>query len=234
MAPQNKVKPSTVQKKGNTVEEAYQEIKKMIYYNMLAPGQKLVYQDLAKRLNMSITPVIQALNGLKRSNFVRYEANKGYFVGEITEAEARELYEAREALETYLIPSVIKNLKDKDLDSIVKTFKESKVDPHAGYQRLHMIRDAEFHLKIIEYAGNRTIYNLLEEIFENIYLRYRPEYLIEVRVKNAVSEHRAFLRSLEKGDVRETRSLLKKHIENGMHNVIEHVRSRSSMGGFQR
>jgi hypothetical protein len=42
------------------------------------------------------------------------------------------------------------------------------------------------------------------------------------------------LRSLENGDVRETRSLLKKHIENGMRNVIEHVRSRSSMDGFQR
>jgi DNA-binding transcriptional regulator YhcF (GntR family) len=97
-----------------------QEIKKMIYYNMLAPGQKLVYQDLARRLNMSITPVIQALNGLKRSNFVRYEANKGYFVGEINETEARELYEAREALESYLIPCVIKNLKREDLDAIVE------------------------------------------------------------------------------------------------------------------
>jgi len=234
MTPHHRVKPPTVQKKGNTVEEAYQEIKKMIYYNMLAPGQKLVYQDLAKKLKMSITPIIQALNGLKRSNFVRYEPNKGYFVGEITEEEARELYEAREALESYLIPSVIRNLRGEDLSSIIKTFKGSKVDPHAGYQRLHMIRDAEFHLKIIEYAGNRTIYKLLEEIFENIYLRYRPEYLLEVRVKNAVSEHREFLRSLEEGDVRETRSLLKKHIENGMHNVIEHLRSRSSMIGFQR
>jgi hypothetical protein len=49
-------------------------------------------------------------------------------------------------------------------------------------------------------------------------------------VKNALNEHRAFLKSLEKGDVRETRSLLKKHIENGMLNVIDQVRFTSPLG----
>ena len=35
--------------------------------------------------------------------------NKGYFLGEINEQEAQELYEAREALEIYLIPKVVEN-----------------------------------------------------------------------------------------------------------------------------
>ena len=51
---------------------------------MLAPGQKLIYHDLANKLNISITPVVQAPKGLERLNFVRHEPNKGYFVGEIT------------------------------------------------------------------------------------------------------------------------------------------------------
>ncbi len=222
--------PLGTQKKGHTVEEAYEEIKRMIYYNLLAPGQKLVYQDLAKRLNMSITPVIQALNGLKRSNFVRYEPNKGYFVGEITETEARELYQTREALETYLVPFVIENLKPNDhreLHSALRAFREPPGASQPGYQRFYMIKDAEFHLRIVEYAQNRTIYKLLKEVFENIYLRYRPEYLSEERVERAASEHRAILSALGKGDVEETTNLLRKHIENGMNHVIEYIRSRN-------
>ena len=97
-------------KRGKAVEEVYQEIKRMLYFNLLAPGQRLVYHDLAKKLNVSITPIVQALIRLQRSNLVRYEPNKGYFVGEITEGEAKELYQAREALELYAVPLIVKNL----------------------------------------------------------------------------------------------------------------------------
>jgi DNA-binding GntR family transcriptional regulator len=92
-------------------EDVYLKIKAMIYNNELAPGQKLIYQALAKKLNLSMTPVIQALNRLEHSNLVRHEPNRGYFVGEMHETECRELYQAREALETYIIPFAIQKLE---------------------------------------------------------------------------------------------------------------------------
>jgi hypothetical protein len=76
------------------------------------------------RLKISATPVIQALKRLETSRIVNYIPNKGYFVGEITEIEARQLYHAREALETYIIPAVIQNLTPEKLDDIRKTFKK--------------------------------------------------------------------------------------------------------------
>ena len=96
--------------KGVAIEEAYQRIKEMLYLNQLAPGQKIHSNDMSRRLNISVTPVIQALNRLEASGLVEYVPNKGYFLGEITEQEAQELYEAREALEIYLIPKVVENI----------------------------------------------------------------------------------------------------------------------------
>ena len=113
MTPKN-----STQRKGLTIEEVYLKIKEMIYFNQLAPGQKLIYSDLAKRLGVSVTPVVQALNRLETSKLVRYTPNKGYFVGEITETEAVQLYQAREALEIYIMPTVIQNLDPKKLDEI--------------------------------------------------------------------------------------------------------------------
>ena len=211
-------------KKGIVVEEAYQEIKKMIYFNMLAPGQKIVYQDLAQRLNISVTPVIQALNRLQLSNFVYYKPNRGYFVGEITETEAEGLYQAREALETYIVPIVIEKLKLNKVDNLIKVFKESKDVIVQKNGRALMIEDAEFHLKIAEYAENRIIYNFLKEIFEHIYLRYRPEYLTGERVKEAIREHREILISLEKDDPERSIYLFKKHIKNNLFHIIEHLK----------
>ncbi len=211
------------QKKGKTVEEVYKEIKKMIYYNMLAPGQKLYYQDLAKRLSISTTPVIQALKRLERSNLVRHEPNKGYFVGEINETEARELFQAREALETYAISLLIQNLSGKNMDSIGKAFEEYNKATSPEYKRIRMLKDAQFHLSIVDCAGNKLIYNLLKEIFEQIYLRYKPEYLWGERIKEAAIEHRAIIKSLEKGNVKEITGLIKTHIRNGLAHIIRYL-----------
>ena len=46
------------------IEDAYRTIKQFIFDQKLVPGQRLVYDDMAKMLNMSRTPVINALNRL--------------------------------------------------------------------------------------------------------------------------------------------------------------------------
>jgi DNA-binding GntR family transcriptional regulator len=195
----------------------------MLYFNELAPGQKLVYQDLAKKLNVSITPVVQALKGLQRSNLVRYEPNRGYFVGEITESETKELYQAREALEIYAVPMVLSNLNTENIKSIKLALKEYNEATLPEERRTLMIRDAHFHLKIIEHAGNTVIRDILRDLFEKIYLRYRAEYLWEARIKEATEEHRAILELLSKGDAEGVKSALRQHIRKGMNQILRNL-----------
>jgi DNA-binding GntR family transcriptional regulator len=210
----------SAQRKGLTIEEVYQKIKEMIYFNQLAPGQKLIYSDLAKRLGVSVTPVVQALNRLENSKLVRYTPNKGYFVGEITEVEAKQLYQAREALEIYIVPMVIQNLDPKKLDEIQKAFGAHREAYGNRYNRGLILLDAKFHLQIAEYAHNEVIYKILKDIFEQLYLKYPPQYLSDERAKAVVVEHRRILNALRKGDVQETVDVIKGHIKAGMGHVI--------------
>ena len=60
-------------RKGVAIEEAHQRIKEMLYLNQLAPGQKIHYNDMSRRLNISVTPVIQALNRLEASGRLNFE-----------------------------------------------------------------------------------------------------------------------------------------------------------------
>jgi len=208
-------------KNRGVVEQVYQQIKTMMYRHMLAPGQKLGYQDLARKLNVSVTPVIQALKGLERQGFVRYEPNRGYFVGEITETEAKELFEARIALETYSIPFVIENWNKEKAKALKEAYDEHLLSTKPENRRIFLlIRDAQFHLKLVECAGNRVVYSLLTDVLEHIYLRYRPEYLLAGRSKEAAREHRDILRALESGDESGTISLVKQHIKNGSEHVL--------------
>ncbi len=122
-----------------------------MYHHEIVPGQKLLYQELAKKLHMSITPIIQALNRLQLLKIVYSERNKGYYVGEADPVEAQKrLFTAREALETFLVPTIIERLTEAKLDSIEKAMREHvKAVSFPQYRRSLLIVDANYHLEII-------------------------------------------------------------------------------------
>jgi len=216
-------------KRGSSTEEIHQRIKSMIYNNELAPGQKLIYQDLANRLNTSTTPILQALNRLELTKLVRYEPNKGFFIGEITEDEARELYQTREALEIYIIPKTVENVTNAKLNQIRNEIKDYKKLSSPMYRRSLILKDAEFHLKIANLANNKVIYDVLKNIFERIYLKYKPEYLGDDRIEAVMKEHRSILNALREKDVEKAIQHTKEHIKSGMEHVVSSLKANQTV-----
>jgi DNA-binding GntR family transcriptional regulator len=212
--------------KRGSIDTIYTQIKTMMYNQDLAPGQKLIYQDLAHRLNVSTTPILQALHRLESAKLVRYEQNKGFFVAEITENEARELYQAREALEIYLIPILAENLTQKRIQEIRNSFRAHKDSTAPTYRRKLMLTDAEFHLTIAKASGNKVIVDLLATVLERIYLKYRAEYLGEERIARVLKHHRNILESLQKKDVEKAIQLTREHIQSGMNHMVENLKNR--------
>jgi DNA-binding GntR family transcriptional regulator len=211
-----------VHEKGLVNQKAYEQLKKLISINEFVPGQRLIYSDISRKLNIGVTPIIQALNRLEASNLVKYAPNKGYYVGEITETDVRQLYRAREALEVSVIPDVIENINSEKINDIKQLFEKRK---NIRLPRREVIlEDTMFHLEIIKCAHNNVISNLLQNIFEQVYLKYRPEYLSDERLKVCVKEHKMLLAFLEKGNVGETIDLVREHISTGMEYIIESIK----------
>ncbi|MDY6895798.1 MAG: GntR family transcriptional regulator [Thermotogota bacterium] len=207
--------------KGLANQRAYEQIKKLISINQFIPGQRLIYSDIAKKLNMGVTPIIQALNRLEASNLVKYVPNKGYYVGEISETDVRQLYQAREALEVSVIPDVINNITSEKLSGIRQRFEKRRnvIRP----RRELILEDTLFHLSIVKIADNGVICSLLRTIFEQVYLRYRPEYLSDERLKVCIREHKVLLGSFAKGNAEDTIALVREHISSGMNYVLESI-----------
>ncbi len=217
---------NAIPSKGGSIDTVYAQIKTMMYNQELAPGQKLIYQDLSRRLKISTTPILQALNRLENAKLVRYEKNKGFFVAEITEIEARELYQAREALEVYLIPLVIEKLTPEDIGSIKRTFRPKKDALTSGYRRRLMVVDANFHLTIAKLSGNHVILDLLETVMERIYIKYKSEYISEARIANVLRRHHEILNALSMKNTDKAIQLTRDHIRSGMNYMIESLNSR--------
>ena len=81
------------------VDRAYGAILDEICTGRLAPGQRVVQDELAERLAVSRQPVLQALLLLKRQGFLHEAGRRGLMVAPIEPVFTAHLYELRRALD---------------------------------------------------------------------------------------------------------------------------------------
>jgi DNA-binding GntR family transcriptional regulator len=210
------------------IEEAYRQIKQMIFDQKLIPGQRLVNQDLVDKLNMSRTPIINALNRLVQDGFVAFESFRGFYVKPIDLQEVWDAFGVREALEVYTIEQAIKLSDDGDFQEL-----ENKRREHADYQphyytRKKFLLDSNFHFQIAAMTKNNVLKWLLKRNFEHIYLRARLENYDIQRMAVAADEHNRLVRKMKNKDIIGSIELMRNHIQKARDLVIRSLTDEES------
>jgi DNA-binding GntR family transcriptional regulator len=208
------------QKPNTLIEEAYRKIKQMLLEQKFAPGQRLVNNDLAEILNMSRTPIINALNRLVQDGFIGFEGFRGFYVRPIDVQEVWDAFGVREALEVYSVEQAIK-LGDThgmvDLEEKLRIHTEYK--PHY-YTRRKFMLDSEFHLQIAAMAKNQILTWLLKRNFEHIFLRARLDNYDPRRMVSSAQEHHELVERMKKKDILRSVELIRSHIQKARDQVI--------------
>ncbi|MBD9375633.1 GntR family transcriptional regulator [Rhizobium sp. ARZ01] len=194
--------------------KAYLGIRQMLFHNEIVAGQKIPFKDLAEQMDMSITPVIQALKYLEFQGLVRREPNKGYFIEALKLEEVEELYRFRKMLELTLLEETMSTL-DKagkiELQAAHDAYLES-LSSNLTHQKL--IADMNFHLTIARLAKQPIRLNALKNVFDVLHLKYKASLGYVTREQSNQADHGLILDAIIVGDVELAKSLLEKHIEN--------------------
>ena len=164
-------------------KKAHMLIRQMMFHNEIVPGQKLAYRDLAKRLNMSLTPVSNALKYLEFQGLVRKELNRGYFTEPIRTKEVQEIYDFREVIEVSLLADTIANLDNKGKKILREAFEASVDAPNDTYVSQRVSKDVRFHMTLAELSRNRTQTRALGHLFDLLYLKYGGDVLFNTYMK---------------------------------------------------
>jgi DNA-binding GntR family transcriptional regulator len=202
------------------VERAYQQIKRMLLLRELVPEQKLRYQDIAKKINVSQTPVILALTRLENEGLVKSEANKGFYIPELDLAEARELYEMRAVIESFLVERVAGQITDEQLEELAGLMNAHQSFRSESYTRERLWCDARFHIALASFSSHQVGERILRQLFDRLYLRYIPERLSSVRMLESEREHDQVFSALKDRNAPEAASLLRRHIERGQQHIL--------------
>jgi DNA-binding GntR family transcriptional regulator len=183
------------------IEAAYSRIKQMIFQQELIPRQRLIYRDLSNILNMSRTPIINALNRLEQEGFVVSESFRGFYVKPIDIQEAWDLFGIREALEVYAIDQAIYHAEPGDIEILTEKLRNHEQYMPDRYDKKKAVLDAGFHLQIAAMSSNRVLVDMLKINLEHIYLRYVWDAIDTRRMPFAVQEHYKLVEKIKQKDV---------------------------------
>ncbi|MBW2016684.1 MAG: GntR family transcriptional regulator [Deltaproteobacteria bacterium] len=195
-------------------DSAYMGIRRMLFHNEIAPGQKVSCRDLAKRLGMSPTPVIQALKRLESQGLIRHKPNRGYYTEPMNVQEVREIYETREIIELSLLPETIKTLDEKGIQKLHDALQALLKAPKEIYLNERLLKDMEFHLTLASLSGRKVQVQVLKFLFDLLYLKYRGALLFIHSERVVGSEHKNIFESVASRDLVKAQRAVKQHFKN--------------------
>jgi DNA-binding GntR family transcriptional regulator len=208
--------------------EAYNDIRKMIFSNELKPGQKIPYRRMAEGLNMSLTPVVQALKHMEFMGLVYHEQNKGFFVGKLTPRDIDEAYELRSVIEPKMLTQTILNINEQGIKTVGAALNEYLNACQKGSLKLKLVKDIQFHMTMAELSGQKLSILILRYLFDFLYLRFGQELIFSRPSEDSAKAHTAIFDAIKSKDVEIATRVLKEHIKEIHKNALDGIQERLS------
>ncbi len=188
-------------------EQAYQALRRMILNLELLPGEKLVLRDLAERLQMSRTPVREALVRLSTEGLVETIPNKGMRVSVPTTVATREIYEIIAGLEGQAAKLAAERADAAMIDLLDRAVADQEAalaaDDIAGWAE----GDRVFHGLLLVAADNQRMRELMG-YFEGHMQRIRIATIYQRRKPvQSVRDHRALVEAIRARDGERARQI---------------------------
>ncbi|MUL38282.1 GntR family transcriptional regulator [Gloeocapsopsis dulcis] len=166
--------PRSLQRNQSLQEQTYQALRTAILSGELTPGQRLIETHLAKKLQVSRTPIREALRQLQREELVVVEPHNILRVATISMVDAVQLYDCRLALEQLSVAEACENATEAHIQNLnvmvmqAEKLINSKPSQLTNFQLLDL--DYRFHRLLAESSGNLWLRSLLDQVFDKMML----------------------------------------------------------------
>jgi len=189
------------------VEKVWHALLDAICDGSLAPGERIMQEDIAEQLAVSRQPVLQALRLLKKDGFVLDAPGRGVVVAPLDVARLGQIYQVRSALDALAARLAAQNrfrLPPELISNGRKALKSGQIKPM-------LEADARFHGAIYEASGNPLIAQSAQLHWAHI-RRAMGAVLQLARMRASIwDEHEAIARAIAAGQTDQAEDLIRRH-----------------------
>jgi DNA-binding GntR family transcriptional regulator len=207
-------------------EAAYIAIKDAILAGQLGPNQPLVEEQIATSLQISRTPVREALAILEHEGLIGPRNGRGLYVCAMTRAEFVAIFVANEAVEPYLVRRAALLATPAQVEELTATIARAQYSAadHDSPGFLRASRD--FHRLVGEASGNipLTKFVLRNEERTDMFLVSAGKLIDVANMEASNREHAAILGALAERDPESAARLVVYHAQSLRERFAEHFK----------
>ena len=212
-------------------EKVFEELKRAIISRTYQPGEILNERKLASEMDVSRTPVREAIQLLSNEGWVKVIPWKGAVVQPVTLQDIEESMQLRMAIEPVVIDLVIYKIGEKEISYLEKLFEEQMTLAQVGDAENFILQDQEFHLFLAELTGNHRLCQIMRQL-RDIHLRIGVEAMQQShRFPEIIEEHANILECLKTKEILGARRAMLEHLLVTHRSMVRHIKSLEQGGG---
>ncbi len=197
----------------NLRDQTYDIIKNMIILREIEPGKKINEEHIAKEIQVSRTPIREALCRLENEGIVTIIPRRGAFVSDLTETNVREILLIREVLEGLVVRLAVENMDAKTLEKLRKAIEKVSSIAEEDRDLINYTRsEVDFHSILLSASNNQMLKNMMDMVNAHLQIIRLRTVVIPERAQKTVKEHQQIFDAIEKGDADSAEELMRKHV----------------------
>ena len=212
-------------KKHSMEQYVYDHIKTAILSRKLAPGKQLVENKISNTLEVSRTPIRNAIKKLALEGLVDIIPNKGAFVTSPTKEEIIQAYELRATLEFLAASKAMKIMTEADFLEIKQNIKEENRVLLDKDSEAYVNSNKSFHVAITEKCNNKFLNDFIGRLINqtNIYLLLYDEFFDNPEQEPySPDEHMYILGLMEQKNEITLKTALENHFKRALKSLSIH------------
>lgn len=217
MAKSNGIKITTIK------QQVYEIIKENILNGTYEQGEWLQEQKLSELLNVSRSPVREALKELVGEGLLENMPNKGVYVRIYTKKDIDNIFELREVLEKFAIKKIIEEATDEEIEKLTRLFNEMENSYNNGDLLDYYRIDTDFHATLFKMCDNDILDHMISGILPVIQPTKIGHKAGMARFKESLEEHRGILEGIRGRDFEKAWKYQKKHLRLAKNETIKNL-----------
>ncbi|KAA0118581.1 GntR family transcriptional regulator [Mycolicibacterium sp. P9-22] len=194
-------------------ESVHSALQELIFSGELQPGSPLSVPALAARLNVSRTPVREAVQQLIYEGLATHTRNAGARVTLLDEEAVKSVFDVREVLDGLAAQNATLNASRATVEQLRKMVQVQREMLDESADRFRDAKlDLEFHTLIRDTARNRPLSDALARLDGQAHLYRSDMWTAELNRRLAVGEHERIVAAIEAGDAEGARAAACAHV----------------------
>jgi len=201
----------------NTLSErVFEQLKDDILTGSLKPGDRLLYEKIAEKFDVSLTPVKEALLLLEQEGLVKTVPRRGAYVTQLTNRDIVEYTQIRLAIEGLAVELACEaKLAAESFETLRRLNKEMEAAVREKDVHACMRIDIEFHRTLVALSGNRRLTDIMDQMpLANFFAHVGTQKIMIERSDSILVEHEKLINALESRNAETTKAILRQNVRN--------------------